>query len=53
LDYRNAKYQGVVNPENRKKQDIGILIDDKLTFILANWKNNIIDGPFFIAYPDQ
>jgi hypothetical protein len=30
-----------------------MLIDDNYSFILAEWANNKIEGPFFVIYPDE
>mgnify|MGYP000872904330 CR=1 FL=1 len=43
IDYRNARYQGHVdNQENR--QNLGILVNDDLSFYVSNWKNNLLNG---------
>ncbi len=30
-----------------------MLIDDLYGFVLGQWRNNNVDGPVFIVYPDQ
>lgn len=32
---------------------LGILIDDNYSFVLSEWKENKIEGPFFMVYPDE
>lgn len=62
LDYRNGKYQGFTIQDSFIKDGlgtwqpyiiIGILIDDNYSFLLTEWKQDAIDGPFFMVYPDE
>ncbi len=29
------------------------MIDDNYSFVLSEWKEDTIDGPFFMVYPDE
>lgn len=47
IDYRNAKYQGLVN-ESTQRHGFGILIDDDLSFYVSNWDHGKLHGPTLI-----
>lgn len=44
FDYRNAKYQGEIDPVTEVRTGSGILIDDDLSFYASNWKDGKING---------
>lgn len=50
LDTRNAKYQGLIKDDSFN--GIGMLINDQMTTILTNWKQNSINGPSVIIFED-
>ena len=51
IDFRNARYQGQI--QELQPHGVGITIDDNHLFCLAKWNRGHIDGPVFIAYPDN
>lgn len=50
IDFRNAVYQGQM--QDGKPHGIGVLIDNKLLFLLAEFKDGEVDGAVFAVYPD-
>ena len=42
LDYRNAKYQGVITGFNLTRNGNALLLDHNYLFVMANWQNNKI-----------
>lgn len=48
IDYRNAKYQGEVNPSGNTRKGYGILIDDDLSFYASLWRDGKLSGPTVI-----
>ncbi len=43
IDYRNAKYQGMVNGSNRR-HGMGIVVDDDLNLYFSEWQDGKMDG---------
>jgi hypothetical protein len=52
LDYRNAKYQGIVTGVNLTRNGHALVLDQNYLFAIANWHNAKIEGHSFIVYPD-
>ena len=53
LDYRNAKYQGIVSGISLIRNGCGLLLDQNYLFLMANWQNSKVEGQTFILYPDD
>lgn len=50
IDYRNAVYHG--QTQDGKPHGLGIIVDNQLTFILAEFKEGEIEGTIFVVYAD-
>jgi len=50
IDYRNAVYNG--QTQDGKPHGLGIIIDNQLLFLLAEFKHGEIEGAFFAVYAD-
>ena len=46
VDYRNGKYQGTLQKQQRS--GLGILIDDDLAFYISHWHSNQLNGPTLV-----
>jgi hypothetical protein len=44
IDYRNAKYQGIVNSNNINRDGVGLMLDHNYMLALATWRNGKIHG---------
>jgi hypothetical protein len=49
IDFRNARYQG--QTKNHLPDGIGLLIDNKMMFCMAEWVAGEIRGPAVIIFP--
>ena len=51
IDYRNARFQGQQN--NYHFHGLNAILNEDFSFFLSNWKNDIVDGPSFLIFPND
>lgn len=47
VDYRNARYQGLLNSSD-KRHGFGIVLDDNMSLYCSEWAQGLMDGMTFI-----
>lgn len=47
IDYRNARYQGLVSKDN-KRQGFGLLLDDDMNLYCSEWNKGQMSGKTLI-----
>ena len=47
IDYRNARYQGLVSKDN-KRQGFGIVLDDDMNLYCSEWSKGQLNGKTLI-----
>ena len=49
VDYRNARYEGLIHSTSSRRHGFGILLDDDMNLYCSDWDNGRLCGSTFIA----
>lgn len=49
VDYRNARYEGLIHSTTSRRHGFGILLDDDMNLYCSEWDNGRLSGSTFIA----
>jgi hypothetical protein len=52
VDYRNARYQGMLHAKSSKRDGVGIVMDDDLNFYCSEWRQGCMHGCSFLLSSD-